>query len=104
MSGARVCDLNERRRLDEGQASFLAKDFAVEECIYLPQSTRRAVRAFQYKEFTISGEQQGGKISLLLPHHRVRKIIRLFTDVIDPIRFAFHNFFSFATTFVVWNQ
>jgi len=56
------------------------------------------------KNSTISGEKQGGKISLLNLHHRARKIIRLFTDFIDPIGFAFHNFLDSATAFVVWNQ
>jgi len=36
ISGASVCELNERRRFDEGQASFLLKDFAVDDFIYLP--------------------------------------------------------------------
>ena len=106
ISGASVCDLNERRRLDDGQASFLAKDFAVEECIYLPLSTRVEFTesVCRTKNSTIGGEKQGGKISLLNLHHRARKIIRLFTDFIDPIGFAFHNFLVSAAAFVVWNQ
>jgi len=35
-SAASVCELNERRRFEEGQASFLLKDFMVDDFIYLP--------------------------------------------------------------------
>jgi len=36
ISGASVCELNERRRFDEGQVSFLLKDFTVEDFISCP--------------------------------------------------------------------
>ena len=57
------------------------------------------IQRWQHKEFNDQWRKQGGKISLLNLHHKARKIIRLFTDFIDPIGFAFHNFLVSVNAF-----